>query len=75
MAPVDAVARLSRKHHASRKILSSPRVSNGDVSLLVDMANMWDCRGFLVELFHHYKPDREAYLGAVDFSAARPAKS
>jgi 2-haloacid dehalogenase len=43
-------------------------LSNGNVALLVDMAKHgglpWDCV-LSAELFHHYKPDPEAYLGAA----------
>ena len=44
-------------------------LSNGNVSLLTNMAKRaglpWDCV-ISAELFHHYKPDREAYLGCAD---------
>ena len=43
-------------------------LSNGNVSLLVNMAKNaglpWDCV-LSSELFHHYKPDPETYLGAA----------
>jgi 2-haloacid dehalogenase len=43
-------------------------LSNGNVSLLVDMAKNaglpWDCV-LSAELFGHYKPDPEVYLGAA----------
>lgn len=43
-------------------------LSNGNVSLLVNMARHgrlpWDCV-LSAELFHHYKPDPESYLGAA----------
>ncbi|MBV9891834.1 MAG: HAD-IA family hydrolase, partial [Rhizobacter sp.] len=43
-------------------------LSNGNVSLLVDMAERaglpWDAV-LSAELFGHYKPDREVYLGAA----------
>ena len=43
-------------------------LSNGNVSLLTNMAKRarlpWDCV-LSAELFHHYKPDPEAYLGAA----------
>jgi 2-haloacid dehalogenase len=43
-------------------------LSNGNVALLTHMAKHaglpWDCI-FSGELFHHYKPDREVYLGAA----------
>ncbi len=44
-------------------------LSNGNVSLLTNMAKRaglpWDCV-ISAELFHHYKPDAEAYLGCAD---------
>jgi len=43
-------------------------LSNGNVALLVNMAKNaglpWDCV-LSAELFHHYKPDPEVYLGAA----------
>jgi 2-haloacid dehalogenase len=43
-------------------------LSNGNVALLTNMAKNaglpWDCI-FSAELFHHYKPDPETYLGAA----------
>jgi 2-haloacid dehalogenase len=50
-------------------------LSNGNVSLLTNMAKRaglpWDCV-ISAELFHHYKPDREAYLGCADLLGVRP---
>ena len=52
-------------------------LSNGNVSLLVEMAKYaglpWDTV-FSAELFHHYKPDREVYLGAVELLSCKPAE-
>jgi 2-haloacid dehalogenase len=52
-------------------------LSNGNVSLLVDMAKSaglpWDMV-LSAELFHHYKPDRETYLGAADLLGCKPAE-
>jgi 2-haloacid dehalogenase len=49
-------------------------LSNGNVSLLVDMAKLrgipWDVI-LSAELFHHFKPDREVYSGAVDLLGCR----
>ena len=49
--------------------------SNGNVSLLVDMARRaglpWDMI-FSAELFQHYKPDPAFYLGAVDLLGLAP---
>src|SRR5512135_1478653 len=50
-------------------------LSNGNVALLVDMAKRaglpWDCI-FSAEIFHHYKPDRETYLGAAGLLDLQP---
>jgi len=50
-------------------------LSNGNVSLLVDMAKHgrlpWDCV-LSAELFQHYKPDPEVYLGAARLLGVRP---
>jgi 2-haloacid dehalogenase len=52
-------------------------LSNGDVSLLVEMAKFaglpWDTV-FGSDLFHHFKPDREVYLGAADLLSMKPAE-
>src|ERR1700722_8952083 len=49
--------------------------SNGNVSLLVDMARRaglpWDFV-FSAELFRHYKPDPECYRGAVELLSLTP---
>jgi len=51
-------------------------LSNGNTSLLIDLAKAgrlpWDVI-FSAELFRHYKPDPEVYLGAVSLLGA-PAK-
>jgi 2-haloacid dehalogenase len=61
----DAVEGLTRL----KKNFVIATLSNGNVSLLVEMAKFaglpWDTV-FGADLFHHYKPDREVYLGAVD---------
>ncbi len=50
-------------------------LSNGNVSLLTNMAKRaglpWDCV-ISAELFHHYKPDAEAYLGCADLLGVSP---
>ena len=50
-------------------------LSNGSMSLLTNMAKQaglpWDCV-ISAELFHHYKPDREAYLGCADLLGVAP---
>jgi 2-haloacid dehalogenase len=50
-------------------------LSNGNMSLLINMAKRaglpWDCV-ISAELFHHYKPDREAYLGCADLLGVAP---
>lgn len=52
-------------------------LSNGNVSLLLDMARHgglpWDTL-FSAELFGHYKPDPEAYLGAARLLGLAPAQ-
>ncbi|HZP94674.1 MAG TPA: haloacid dehalogenase type II [Burkholderiales bacterium] len=58
---VRGLKRLKRRHVVAT-------LSNGNVSLLVDMAKNaglpWDCI-FSAELFQHYKPDPETYQGAA----------
>jgi 2-haloacid dehalogenase len=60
----DSVAGLARLK--ARYVIST--LSNGNLSLLVDMARHaglpWDCV-LSAELFHHYKPDPQVYLGAA----------
>jgi 2-haloacid dehalogenase len=52
-------------------------LSNGNVSLLVNMAKHgrlpWDAV-LSAELFHHYKPDPEAYLGAAAMLGFEPSE-
>lgn len=52
-------------------------LSNGNVSLLADMAKFsglpWDVI-LSGELFHHYKPDREVYTGAVEILSLKPVE-
>ena len=64
----DVVAGLQRL----KRRFTISTLSNGNVSLLVDMAKHgglpWDCV-LSAELFRHYKPDPEVYLGAA--AAAR----
>ena len=53
-------------------------LSNGNLSLLTDMAKHsalpWDCI-LSAELFRHYKPDPETYLGAAALLGARPEQT
>jgi 2-haloacid dehalogenase len=67
----DAVAGLTRLK--KKYIISS--LSNGDVSCLVNMARHgrlpWDVI-LCAEMFRHYKPDREAYLGAIELLGCQP---
>jgi len=69
----DAIPGLARLK--SRRVVAA--FSNGNVSLLVDMAKRagipWDCV-FSAELFRHYKPDPEFYLGAVELLSLTPAE-
>jgi 2-haloacid dehalogenase len=69
----DSVAGLHRlKPHFTLSTLS-----NGNLSLLVDMAKHaglpWDCV-LSAELFQHYKPDPEVYLGAARLLGLAPAQ-
>ncbi len=68
---VQGLARLKKRHMVAT-------LSNGNMALLVDMARHaglpWDCV-LSAELFHHYKPDREAYLGAVRLLGLRPGEA
>ena len=69
----DAVEGLTR---LKKKFIIST-LSNGNVSLLVEMAKFgglpWDMV-LSAELFHHYKPDRETYLGAAELLGCQPAE-
>jgi 2-haloacid dehalogenase len=62
------LARLKREH-----VIAT--LSNGNVALLVNMAKnarlSWDCV-FSAELFRHYKPDPETYLGAAQLLGLAP---
>jgi 2-haloacid dehalogenase len=50
-------------------------LSNGNISMLIDIARhaglSWDAV-LSSELFRHYKPDRQNYLGAADLLGCRP---
>ncbi|MDT5256922.1 MAG: 2-haloacid dehalogenase [Mycobacterium sp.] len=52
-------------------------LSNGNMSLLTNMAKRaglpWDCV-ISAELFHHYKPDPQAYLGCADLLGVPPER-
>ncbi len=52
-------------------------LSNGNFSLLTNMAKRaglpWDCV-ISAELFRHYKPDPEAYLGCADLLGVAPGE-
>jgi 2-haloacid dehalogenase len=67
----DSVAGLARLKE--RFVITT--LSNGNVSLLTNMAKRaglpWDCV-ISAELFHHYKPDNEAYLGCADLLGVQP---
>ena len=69
----DSVAGLTRL----KQKFTITTLSNGNMSLLTDMAKRaglpWDCV-ISAELFHHYKPDREAYLGCADLLGVQPAE-
>jgi 2-haloacid dehalogenase len=67
----DAAPGLTR---LKKKFIIAP-LSNGNVALLTDMAKNaglpWDAI-MSAELARHYKPDREAYLTAVDLLGLKP---
>lgn len=67
----DAVEGLTRL----RDYYTLATLSNGNVALLVNLskrANLpWDCV-LSAELFRHYKPDPEVYLGAADLLGLPP---
>jgi 2-haloacid dehalogenase len=67
---VDGLARLRKEY-----VICA--LSNGNISLLVEMAKFaglpWDMV-LSAELFHHYKPDREVYLGAAELLGCQPAE-
>jgi len=67
----DAVAGLTRLK--ARFVITT--LSNGNVSLLTNMAKRaalpWDCV-ISAELFGHYKPDPEVYLGCADLLDVAP---
>jgi 2-haloacid dehalogenase len=69
----DSVAGLTRLK--GRFVITT--LSNGNVSLLTNMAKRaglpWDCV-ISAELFHHYKPDPEAYLGCADLLDVPPGE-
>ena len=70
----DSVAGLTR---LKKKYIIAP-LSNGNVALLTDMAKNaglpWDLI-LSAELARHYKPDREAYLTAVELLGLKPGRS
>ncbi|NGX96396.1 MAG: haloacid dehalogenase type II [Candidatus Afipia apatlaquensis] len=69
----DSVGGLTR---LKRKFIISP-LSNGNVALLTNMAKHaglpWDLV-LSAEVFGHYKPDREAYLGAAKILGLTPGE-
>jgi 2-haloacid dehalogenase len=69
----DAVPGLARLK--TRYIIAT--LSNGNFSLLVNMAKRaslpWDCI-VSAELFNHYKPDPETYLGTAELLGIAPAE-
>ncbi|MED5815656.1 haloacid dehalogenase type II [Mycolicibacterium sp. 050232] len=69
----DSVAGLTRLKQ--RYVVTT--LSNGNVSLLTNMAKHaglpWDCV-ISAELFCHYKPDPEAYLGCAELLDIAPAE-
>jgi 2-haloacid dehalogenase len=70
----DSVAGLTR---LKSKFIIAP-LSNGNMALLTNLAKSaglpWDCI-LSAELFHHYKPDPETYLGAAALMSVTPAET
>jgi 2-haloacid dehalogenase len=69
----DSVAGTERLH---RRYITGP-LSNGNVSLLVDLARFNDLRWdviFGAEVSGHYKPDPETYLGACRMLSLQPGE-
>jgi 2-haloacid dehalogenase len=70
----DSVAGLTR---LKKKFTITP-LSNGNVSLMTEMAKFaglpWDAI-LCAEIFHHYKPDHEVYLGAAEILGLKPAET
>lgn len=69
----DAVAGTERLH---RRYITGP-LSNGNVSLLVDLGRFNDLRWdviFAAEVFEHYKPDPQTYLGACRMLSLQPGE-
>lgn len=68
----DAAPGMARLH---QRFITGP-LSNGNVSLLIDLARLnglpWSVIGS-AELFGHYKPDAEVYLGACNLLSLPPA--
>ena len=67
----DAVPGMTRLH---RRFITAP-LSNGNVSLLIDLARLNDLPWSMIfgaEVFGHYKPDPETYLGACEMLSLRP---
>ena len=60
-----------------KKNFTIATLSNGNVALLNNMAKHaglpWDLI-LSAEIFHHYKPDPEAYLGAADILGLKPTE-
>ena len=69
----DTVAGLTRLKE--RLVITT--LSNGNMSLLTNMAKRaglpWDCV-ISAELFRHYKPDPQAYLGCADLLGIAPGE-
>src|SRR5689334_9751309 len=70
----DALAGLTRLKR--RFVIAT--LSNGNMALLTNLSKFgelpWDCI-LSAELFQHYKPDPEAYLGAVKLLGVTPAQA
>ncbi len=79
MASVGSVAgRRGRSVPGYKERFTITTLSNGNVSLLTEMAKHaglpWDCV-LSAEIFGHYKPDREAYLGCAQILDVAPEET
>ena len=67
---IPGITRLKKKYIVTT-------LSNGNFSLLVELSKTaglaWDAI-LSVELFRHYKPDREVYTGALELLGCRPSE-
>ena len=77
LASPEAVARFGSRPHAAEEEFVIAPLSNGNVSLLTNMAKQanlpWDAI-LSTEIVRRYKPDRETYLMAAEFWDVEPRR-